>query len=372
MKALVFTIPGDLHALAVRWTLEQLGHSTDFFYWSDAATRCEVSFEIDGAGAGFRSGLIDYPHDRLPDAVWLRRIGNTSLPKDLHASDAQAARRNWRRFADGTLNHFAEAFCVNPPGAIGRNTDKMLQLIHARQVGLPIPRSLASNSADDLCRFIESNGNGGRETIIKPIATSIWNEASTGTWRALTPSLITTVDVEGAEVKADIILAQERVSKIYEVRLIVFGHDLVGVKLDSQKQDESSLDFRNLDDWSLLGHEQIGIPDHIRAGSLALCQSLGLIFGAFDYVVDLEGNWVFLEVNEMGNFLWMEACNPDLHLLDRFSRLLISRDPRFTYSPCRQVFTFDGFTESVGDVSDLLRRELEAHPSPSQDYLLHE
>ena len=35
----------------------------------------------------------------------------------------------------------------------------------------------------------------------------------------------------------------------------------------------------------------------------------------------------------MGNFLWMEDCNPDVPLLDCFTEFLISRDPLFEYVP---------------------------------------
>ena len=35
-------------------------------------------------------------------------------------------------------------------------------------------------------------------------------------------------------------------------------------------------------------------------------RDLEIYYGALDFIVDIDGNWVFLEVNSMGQFLWIE------------------------------------------------------------------
>jgi hypothetical protein len=39
---------------------------------------------------------------------------------------------------------------------------------------------------------------------------------------------------------------------------------------------------------------------------LAVMAHLGITYGAFDFVVDEDGGWTFLEVNSMGQYLWLE------------------------------------------------------------------
>lgn len=41
-------------------------------------------------------------------------------------------------------------------------------------------------------------------------------------------------------------------------------------------------------------------------------------------IVTPGGDYVFLEVNEMGQFLWIEAANPEIRLLDHFCSFLMS------------------------------------------------
>ena len=57
-------------------------------------------------------------------------------------------------------------------------------------------------------------------------------------------------------------------------------------------------------------------------------RALGLVFGAFDFIVTPTGEYVFLEVNEMGQFLSFDR-DADLPVLQAFCDLLLTRDPTF-------------------------------------------
>ncbi len=54
-------------------------------------------------------------------------------------------------------------------------------------------------------------------------------------------------------------------------------------------------------------------------------KKLGLVFGCFDFIVTPDNEYYFLEVNEQGQFLWIEEVNPDIKILDAFVNLLISK-----------------------------------------------
>src|SRR5947209_11946086 len=54
----------------------------------------------------------------------------------------------------------------------------------------------------------------------------------------------------------------------------------------------------------------------------SLLKELGLVFGCFDFIVTPAGDHIFLEVNEMGQFLFVEDYS-GLPLLDAFTEFLI-------------------------------------------------
>jgi len=54
-----------------------------------------------------------------------------------------------------------------------------------------------------------------------------------------------------------------------------------------------------------------------------LMRKLGLAFGCIDLIVTPEGEHVFLEVNEMGQFLWAEQDEPACPMLRAFASLLV-------------------------------------------------
>ena len=75
---------------------------------------------------------------------------------------------------------------------------------------------------------------------------------------------------------------------------------------------------------------------------------MGLVFGCFDLVVTPEDEYVFLEVNQMGQFLFVERfCG--LPLLDAFSEFLLQADADFSWRSDRVTARWKGaFTEEIG------------------------
>lgn len=53
-------------------------------------------------------------------------------------------------------------------------------------------------------------------------------------------------------------------------------------------------------------------------------RQLGIVFGCFDFIITPDDEYIFLEVNEMGQFLWIEEILPELKLLDKFCEFLVS------------------------------------------------
>jgi hypothetical protein len=91
--------------------------------------------------------------------------------------------------------------------------------------------------------------------------------------------------------------------KKYDVRLTVVGDRFFAVAIHTDSGN-AYIDWRS--DYSSLRYESIDTPDDVHDAVIALLNRLGLPFGAFDFVVTPEGEWVFLEVNPNGQWGWIE------------------------------------------------------------------
>ncbi len=100
-------------------------------------------------------------------------------------------------------------------------------------------------------------------------------------------------------------LFQEWIPKKYDLRLTVVGDRFFAVAIHANS-DEAYADWRS--DYSALNYEPIAVPDKIRYSVTALLEHLDLSFGAFDFTITPEGEWVFLEINPNGQWGWIEEC----------------------------------------------------------------
>jgi hypothetical protein len=108
-------------------------------------------------------------------------------------------------------------------------------------------------------------------------------------------------DLRGVEVSAH--QFQRWIPKAYEARVIVVGERLFAAGIHAESA-ETRLDWRN--DYSALRYDQVEVPPDVSAGVLEYCVELGLTYGAFDFVIRPDGEWVFLECNAGGQYGWIE------------------------------------------------------------------
>ena len=58
----------------------------------------------------------------------------------------------------------------------------------------------------------------------------------------------------------------------------------------------------------LLQHEIFTLPEDLERLVLTYMHSLGLVFGCLDFVEDPDDDFHFLEVNPVGQWLWVEQA----------------------------------------------------------------
>lgn len=261
----------------------------------------------------------------MPRAIWYRRVGSNSDFGNLKTADHAFSRAQRQAFREGSLQAaFPHAFWVNPPATARLADNKLYQQSVALEVGLPTPDTLFSNSPSEIRRFIRDNGG---QVAFKVFPAPAWQSAS-GLYGCHT------VYLSESDLVCDDLLSstpgifQAIVPKAYEVRLTMLGSLPIAVKILSQETEAGKVDWRLA--YDELRMEPCEVPERLVGLCSTLMEKLCLVFGCFDFIVTPEGEYIFLEVNQQGQFLFLENCT-GLPFLDAFSEFLIqgSRDFRW-------------------------------------------
>jgi glutathione synthase/RimK-type ligase-like ATP-grasp enzyme len=232
-------------------------------------------------------------------SVWDRSRSSVPILTD---ENWQYAFRERKAFLESIYAIAPQARWMNPlHGAVTAN-NKLGQLLAARRAGLAIPATYVTNDAQQVSQW-----HGGEEDplIFKAL-----------TWLATTDGrVLFTTEIDAAKLaacgdalKAAPCIFQERIQKEYELRVTCILDDTYAVKLHSQDQPITTLDWRR--DQENLEYAPYNVPSKLQGALRAIMRDLGLVFGAFDLAY-VDGQYVFFEVNPSGNWLWLEE---ELHL----------------------------------------------------------
>ena len=95
--------------------------------------------------------------------------------------------------------------------------------------------------------------------------------------------------------------------------------------IDSQRSGRARHDWRRdgiglIEDW--VPHQ---LPAELEKRLLSFMRYFGLNYGAVDFILTPDGRYVFLEVNPVGEFFWLER-NPGLPISAAIADLLVSSE----------------------------------------------
>jgi glutathione synthase/RimK-type ligase-like ATP-grasp enzyme len=342
MRLLIATFPGDVHALEVALVLRARGHEVVQWFGGDFPTLQTASVDLDGTATRWSASGKDLElAEPSFDVVWNRRSAAPVLPERMHPGDRPVAQRECQDFLDCLAELCApRAFWVNPLASRRRADLKLVQLHEARRAGLEIPRTLSSNDPRRIRAFL---AEAGGPVIYKAFYPALWRDGDE-------LAHLLTSEVDAASLPPDDVLRltpgifQPRIEKAHELRVTVMGARTVTARIVSQAQAATRLDWRarTLD----LGLEPDELPAAVERGVHELMRRLGLVFGCLDFIVTPDGRHVFLEVNPMGQFLWVEHANPSLRVLGPFCEFLLARGGAAGAGSCSDVRHGDWFARA--------------------------
>ena len=238
--------------------------------------------------------------------VWCRRpFVELSLEEQQDNSvDFKIWKNEWNQTLLGLYNSLKNLPWLNPLRKAYKGENKYYQMDVAKEVGFIFPKTLVSNDKSKICDFVLSNN----KTIFKLMSQDIY-DIGNNQFRGLYSNVITIDDLRNyGEIEENPLVLQEYIEKQYEVRYTVVGNKHYVCRIDSQSSETAKEDWRRYDIPNT-PHYAINPPQEIRDKVDRMMKILGLEFGALDFVITPDNDWVFLEINCMGQWLWIEQLS---------------------------------------------------------------
>lgn len=190
---------------------------------------------------------------------------------------------------EGLVNSF-DKYVLTKPSVLHKAENKILQLVLAKDIPFNVPCSLITNDRVPAQSLIR------KTSIIKPLSTGKITTPSG--YEVFQTELVS--DISDYDISLTPIYLQHYITKQFEVRVTLIGEFAYCVKIDSTDK----VDWRH--EKTNNHYQLIELPEAINLQCRKMLQTLELDFGAFDFIVDEKGEWVFLEVNPNGQWLWLE------------------------------------------------------------------
>lgn len=331
-SVLIVTTGQDTHAALVAAALKITGNCPLLWYSSNYPHQQGRSIRISESSESLalRDGFGEPTSVGPVDAVWLRRPKPPAIDWDcIHRDDRDFLLYSSRMYNSALwtalpdLLESERCFWVNAPESAASAENKIAQLLVARRLGWRVPNTLISNSEDDVLAFIrEASG----KVVRKSFLTYAWQDERAV--KTSNTSLVTADDVLAGDVSCYSDIYQEFIDKKSEVRVVFFGNQYYAVEV-ANNQDETLVDFRRLhSDAKAL--RMITLDNGTIEKCRRLMREMGLCSATIEFAIDTNGDEVFLECNQAGQFLWLINYFPELPLLQDFVEFLLSGDPEYS------------------------------------------
>lgn len=258
-------------------------------------------------------------------AVWLRKPAQFSfIDPDLSEQELAFAEEETEHSLMGLLFSL-KCFWVSHPMHLRAAMWKIEQLQRAISCGFLIPETLTTNVPSKTHQLAAKSTTG----IIFKALSSSWLAAdkvdlpdlcSAG----LATTLLSELDLSDLSSVSKLPCHfQHYVEKDYELRVTVIGSKLFAVRIDSQQDERTQVDCRNMS--AEIRYSQYQLPEHWSEKILAFVQSYKLAYSALDFIVTPDGQLFFLENNPNGQFVYIEQLVPELNLCQAMADLLVEK-----------------------------------------------
>ncbi|MDI3386484.1 ATP-grasp ribosomal peptide maturase [Streptomyces sp. B-S-A8] len=270
----------------------RLDPSADFSRIAEMSARIER-----GAFAGaVTTSTRQLDLSRVRSVYW-RRPTPFTVPQEAETSQQRFAIEQSSHGYLGVLRALPGAWYVNHPARNRDAENKVLQLATAARTGFTLPDTLVTDVPGDAVQFAAEH----EAVVYKPVH-RVHLAGADGRNRTVW------VRTVGAHELDDSIalcphLFQACVPKVADIRLAMVGSAAFASRIDIVGEH---LDWRQ--DQSLISCSPISVPGPVRDAANSFLHAFGLRFGAFDFALDADGRWWFLECNPNGQWAFVDEA----------------------------------------------------------------
>ncbi|WP_281979556.1 grasp-with-spasm system ATP-grasp peptide maturase [Tenacibaculum mesophilum] len=187
----------------------------------------------------------------------------------------------------------------------GLNKLKTLGL--AREVGLKIPDTIITNNYDDVVQFFLKSKNG---LISKAIHEAYADKSNIGEDFWISNKTISINSLGEIPNSFGPSIFQENIQKKYEIRVFFLDGDFYSSCIFSQSNEKTKVDFRNYDQKRPNRITPYKLPEKVENKIKKLMSILDLNTGSIDLIKNKKNQYVFLEINPVGQFGFVSrSCN---------------------------------------------------------------
>ncbi|CAM3983954.1 ATP-grasp domain-containing protein [Pseudoalteromonas byunsanensis] len=234
-------------------------------------------------------------------SVWARRRGaitpSPHLPENQQRFVADECLTLYK-----SLESLTSAQWMNNPWCDDRANNPIVQLRIAKKVGLTIPNTTITQSKTIADRFYSAcNGDVITKRIMKaPIS-------HYGFSMVFTSPVTEEHAQEFTNLELCPTLLQSRVDRLLELRITVVGNKLFSAATEIDLQNKYKVDIRE-SDLQKINYFPYQLPESIQQKLLQFMTELGLVFGAIDMILTKNNEFVFIELNPIGQWGWVESA----------------------------------------------------------------
>jgi MvdD family ATP-grasp ribosomal peptide maturase len=288
--------------------------------------RFPTEVKIDLYSDDQKAGIITDGEQQLElkevSSVWYRRMRHgQKLPDSMDSQFREVSLKECRLSIRGMIASLP-GFHLDPITNVDRTNHKQLQLQVARQLGLLIPGTLTSNNPEAVKQFAqEFKATGIVTKMLSQFAIYDENKQE----RVVFTSPVTDEDLDNLEgLQFCPMTFQENIPKALELRITIVGKQLFTAAIDSQQLEGSTYDWRKEGRALHQQWQAYDLPQIIEKQLFELMKYFGLNYGAIDMIVTPDERYIFLEINPVGEFFWLELYPPHFPISQAIAEILVN------------------------------------------------
>jgi len=191
---------------------------------------------------------------------------------------------------------------VNNYWAIKVASNKLFQLEVAAQLGMNIPHTLVTSRESEAYHFVNENGG----PVVAKMTGTQHVSYDGSSYVFYTSRIETNPDLSGLSVAPG--MFQVEINKLVDLRVTVVGNKVFACEVHQHGKFKNKIDWREgvFEEGALTYELHKKFPKGLHEKCIVMLKRLGLVFGAFDFILDKNGKYWFLEVNPNGQWGFVE------------------------------------------------------------------